>query len=114
MARWFFKTTDPIPVISDVVLSLGTIDGIHYRLTTVSAGMNSDTGRVFINYNGFDGFFDFSFWAMHYHEFLHRIFFLLKWGLGHKILDLFDHKFWWAGVVKDMRTGTMKVIHRKV
>lgn len=111
MVRWFFKTTESIPVAADVALPLGTVDGIRYRVMTVSAGINTDTGRVYINYNYYGGF-SFPFWLAHFHEFLHRIFWLLKWDLGDKILDFVDKKFWWASVVKDFRTGTSKVINR--
>lgn len=109
MKRWFFKTTDPIPVVVDVNMSLGTIDGTHYIIKTVSAGMNEDTGWIFINYDA-NSFSDLTFWIVHFHEFIHRIIWLLKWNSGHKILDMFDKKFWWASVVKDLRTGTTKVI----
>lgn len=111
MRRWFFKTTEPIPVVVDVRMVLGTIDGIRYVVKRVSAGMNEDSGWIFINYSA-NSFSDFTFWLIHIHEFLHRIIWLLKWHLGHDILDRFDKKFWWASVVKDIRIGTTKVIKR--
>lgn len=108
--RWFYKTTNPIPVVEEIEIPLGTVDGFYYKVSTVLAGINTDSGRVFINYNKCS-FSKLSCWIVHFHEFLHRIIWLLKWDSGHKILDLFDKKFWWASVVKDLRTGTSKVVN---
>jgi len=110
LTRWFYKTTEPIPVVVEVNIPLGTIDGISYKVTVVNAGLNSNTGCAFINYSGFNGFLDWTFWLLHFHEFLHRFFWLLNWDMGHDILDLFDKKFWWASIIRDIRTGTTKVI----
>jgi len=85
--RWFYKVTESIPVIGHI--PLGSIDGIKYRVRNVQAGINSASGIVYINYT-YEPMWSPFFWDMHFHEFLHRLFWLMKWKKGHDIIDFIN------------------------
>lgn len=99
--KWFYKTTNPIPVIEEAN-DFGWLDGTHYRKIFAQGGLNSYDGRVFINYN-FQSMWNPLFLRMHYHEFLHRLFWLLKWERIDRFMDRIEHAIFIWSIRKQLR-----------
>jgi hypothetical protein len=97
MTRWFYKTTEPIPV--KINIPLASICNVDYNIAYVSGGVDSDNGHVYINYNSHSWWNPF-FWEGHFHEFLHRIFWVLKWDRMHKVIDFINHAIFLASIKK--------------
>ena len=102
--RWFYKTTHKIPV--KCYVPLGLIDNTHYHITYVQGGIDTDAGKVFINYN-YCRFRNPFFWEMHFHEFLHRLFWLLKWERGHVIIDFFARIIHLPTIIRNVRRDNL-------
>jgi len=87
---WFHKVTEAIQMIPPVRFVRGEKT---YMVTYVQGGRNDESGHILINYN-YTAMWKPFFWTLHFHEFLHRLFWLLKWKtLTNKldrILDFFE------------------------
>jgi len=100
--RWFYKTTEPIPIVNPEEHYIGDYEGLQWYTVSVQAGLYSKTGQVFINYC-YCPIYHPSFWWMHYHEFLHRVFWLLKFKFGDIYIDFIDLIIYYKKLIKKIR-----------
>lgn len=84
--RWFYKTTEKIPVKNALKRDFG--DTTYWALY-VQGGIDSIAGNVYINYN-FISMYNPFFWEMHFHEFLHRLFWILKWENMDRVIEFLN------------------------
>lgn len=97
---WFHKITHPIQH-KYIVKSLGR--EIQRNLTNCCI---FNSGNVYINYNSKNyQKYKIWFWYVHFHEFLHRIFWKLKFPVFDKAIDYVDRMIFIHNVIKNRRMG---------
>lgn len=94
--QWFYKTTHKIRTKERIPLR--SFSG--FGVVSVSAGIDLVTGYVYINYKTK---WNIHFVHKHFHEFLHRLFWLLHFELGHDIIDKIDSIIYWTYIRKLIR-----------